>query len=123
VLASSQRSPVFWTDFDGKHYVAPTSAYCVDPLPLAGIYVLAPRDPARTEVAIEKLSPSAALNALMNQRFCTTSISPAYVVDSMAALSALAQQTPVRLLYRPQGLETLPDVVNAICEDAASYDR
>lgn len=124
VLDHVQDLLTFWTDEEGKRHVTPAAAgYCTAPLPLAAIYVLAPRDPARTEVAIEKLSPAAALNALMNQRFCMTPLSPTYAAETIAALSALAQQTPVRLLYRPHGLPTLPNVVDAICQDAIDHAR
>ena len=116
VLDAEADASARWVDGEGKHHVAPArGSHCADPLPLAAIYVLAPRDPARIAVAIERLSPAAALNGLMNQRFCMTPLSPTYVADTLAALSALAQQTPVYLLYRPHGLETLLGVVDAIC--------
>lgn len=117
VFEAGQTSPTLWTDADGKHSVEAMFAHCVAPLPLAAIYVLAPRDPARTDVTIEPLSPAAALNALMNQRFCMRPLWPTHAAETMAALAALARQTPVRLLHRPHGLATLPDVVDAICQD------
>ncbi|NCC34987.1 MAG: hypothetical protein EOM24_23700 [Chloroflexia bacterium] len=117
MFEAGQPSPTLWTDAEGKHSVEATPAHCVDPLPLAAIYVLAPRDLARTTVTIEKLSPAAALNALMNQRFCMRPLWPTHAVETMAALAALARQTPVYLLHRPHGLATLPDVVDAICQD------
>jgi hypothetical protein len=113
-----------WVDGEGKHHVAPArDAYCAAPLPLAAICILAPRDPARTEAAIERLSPAAALNGLMNQRFCMTPLSPTYAAETLAALAALAQQTPIHLLYRPNGLDTLPSIVDAIHRDAMAHER
>ncbi|WP_129673307.1 hypothetical protein [Candidatus Chloroploca sp. Khr17] len=117
VFEAGQPIPELWTDADGKHSVEATPAHCVAPLPLAAIYVLAPRDLARTSVTIEKLSPAAALNALMNQRFCMRPLWPSHPAETMMALAALAQQTPVYLLHRPHGLATLPGVVDAICRD------
>jgi len=111
-------------DGDGKHFVQPgANAYCTEPLPLAAIYILMPRDPERTAVTIEDLSPAAALNALMNQRFCTTPLSASHTASTFAALSALAQRTPVRLLHRPHGLERLPAVVAAVQENAIGHVR
>lgn len=121
VLDAVPESPSFWANADGKRYVEPAAgAYGTEPLPLAAIYVLMPRDPARIGVAINDLPPAAALNALMNQRFCTAPLSATYTATSFAALAALAQGTPVRLLHRPQGLETLPEVVAAIRENVGS---
>lgn len=113
-----------WVDVEGKHHLAPArDAYCAVPLPLAALYILAPRDPARSEVTIERLSPAAALNGLMNQRFCMTPLSPTYAAETLAALSALAQQIPIHLLYRPNGLDTLPSIVDAIHRDAMAHER
>lgn len=108
-----------YADLAGKCYVEPgAGGYCHDSLPLAAVYVLMPRDPACVTVAIQDLAPAAALNALMNQRFCAVPISPSYPRTSLAALSDLARHIPVRLVHRPQGLETLPAVVAAIQKDA-----
>lgn len=124
VIENAQDAPTIWSDDDGKLHVAPAvAAYCGQPQPLAALYVLMPREPDRTHVAIERLTPAAALNALMNQRFCMSPFSPTYAAESMAALSALVQRTPVNMLYRPHGLETLPGVVDAICEDTKGHDR
>lgn len=106
-----------WTDDEGKcHLETAAAAYCSTPLPLAAIYVLMARDPGRREVAIEELAPAAALSELMQQRFSTLPLDATYTAASLAALSELAQQTPVRLLYRPEGLETLASVVAAVRE-------
>lgn len=124
VLDAEADAPAFWVDVEGKHHLAPArDAYCSVPLPLAAIYILAPRDPARADVAIDKLSPAAALNGLMNQRFCATPLWPTYATETLAALSSLAQQTPVHLLYRPNGLDTLPSIVDAIHWDIVAHER
>lgn len=107
-----------WTDAEGKrHLEPPAAAYCSNPLPLAAIYVLMTRDPERREAAIEELAPAAALNALMQRRFSTVPLDARYTAASLAALSDVVQQTPVRLLYRPEGLETVPGVVAAVQEN------
>jgi hypothetical protein len=119
VIEAEPATLPFSADADGKHFVEPASnAYCAQALPLAAIYILMPRDAGRTQAACETLSPAAALNALMNQRFSTAPLFPSYTATSFAKLSDLAQRIPVRLLYRPQGLETLPAVVRTIQEDA-----
>lgn len=123
VIDTQSAPATYWTGKDGKHLVAPGSgAYCSEALPLAVIYVLMPRDPHCSEISIEELSPSAALNALMNQRFGTIPLSTSHTASTFNSLAALAQRVPVRLLYRPHGLETLPAVVAAIREDALSHD-
>ena len=124
VLAAQLDASLDFADLAGKRYVEPgATAYCDDPLPLAAIYVLLPRDPGCTAATIEGLAPAAALNALMNQRFCTFPLDPAYPTTSLAALSGLARRTPVRLLHRPQGLESLPAVVSAIQKDVTGHGR
>jgi len=121
VFEAGQVSSAIWTDTEGKHHVEPSFAANEEPLPLAAIYVLAPRDPKRSAVTIEALDPAASLNALMNQRFCMTPLTPTHTVDSLAALSALIPEVPVRMLYRPNGLETLPEIIDAIHEDAMAH--
>ena len=124
VLESEPATLPFSADADGKYFVEPaTNAYCSQALPLAAIYILMPRDAARTQIACAALSPTAALYALMNQRFSTAPLFPSYTATSFAKLADLAQHVPVRLLYRPQGLETLPAVVHAIQEDALAHVR
>ena len=63
------------------------------------------------------MAPAAALHALMQQRFGTIGYAPTYTAASLAALAELAQQTPVRLLYCPEGLDMLPAVVTAVQGD------
>lgn len=123
VFEAAQDTPAIWTDAEGKHHINPPSAACAEPLPLAAIYVLAPRDPKRTTVTIEALDPAASLNALMNQRFCMTPLTPTHTADSLAMLSALVPQVPVRMLYRPNGLGTLPEIVDAIRKDTMAHGR
>ena len=110
-------------DGDGKFFVPPAHGqYQQNPLPLAAIYILMPRDPMRKKVDIEGLGPAGGLNALMNQRFCNAPITPTYPAETFAALSDLAQQVPVRHVYRPHGLETLPELVTAVLADIGHYD-
>ena len=107
---------------DGKHlFDPPPSVICTQPLPVAALYILAPRDPSRSEFAIEPLPPAGALNALMNQRFCMTSLSATHTEKSLAALAALVPHVPVRMLYRPNGLETLSSIVDALRRDAIGH--
>lgn len=113
-----------WTDNDGKRHIEPTAnAYCAEPQPLAALYILMPREPARREAALEKLAPAAALNALMKQRFCQASLGVTHTAASLAALAELVQQTPVRLLYRPEGLETLDSVVAVVEGSLSNHGR
>lgn len=124
VLGAGDPESALATDGDGKyHFEPPLPMISAQPLPLAAIYVLAPRDPERNTVKIESLDPAASLNALMNQRFCMTPFTPTHTADSLAALSKLVPQVPVRMLYRPNGLETLPEIVDAIHEDVRTHGR
>ncbi len=122
VLAGDETEHSLVADSDGKYlFDPPPAGICTQPLPLAAIYVLTPRDPSRSQIAIEPLPPAGALNALMNQRFCMTPLLGTHAADSLAALSVLIPQVPVRMLYRPNGLETLPLIVNAIRQDIKMY--
>jgi hypothetical protein len=77
VIEAEPATLPFSADTDGKHFVAPApNAYCAQALPLAAIYILMPRTAGRAQVACETLSPAAALNALMNQRFSTAPLFP-----------------------------------------------
>lgn len=113
-----------WTDNDGKRHIEPAAAaYCAEPRPLAAIYVLMPREPARREAASEELAPAAALHTLMKQRFCPASSEVTQTAANLAALAELVQQTPVRQLYRPEGLETLGSVVAAVQGDLNNHGK
>jgi hypothetical protein len=89
------------------------------PVPLSAIYILMPRDPGRHVAAIEPLPARRALYLLLAQRFSTTELSRTHTAAIVEALSAVAQTVPVRLLYRPHGLPTLPEVVSAVTADSA----
>lgn len=118
VLGAREPESVLVTDGDGKYlFEPPLPVISAQPLPLAAIYVLAPRDPDRKEIVIASLPPAGALNALMNQRFCMTPLTATHAQDSLTALSMMVPQVPVRMLYRPNGLETLPSIVDAIRQD------
>ena len=122
VLGARGPESTLATDGDGKYlFEPPRPVISAQPLPLAAIYILAPRDPGRVAIAIKPLSPAGALNALANQRFCMTPLTSTHAADSLTALSALVPHVPVRMLYRPNGLETLPGIVDAICQDAADH--
>jgi hypothetical protein len=91
--------------------------HCDVPVPLAAVYVLAARDGARTGAAVEPLSLSRASHELLRKRFLSVSLSTEHTAAQFRRLSSIAQQVPVRLLHRPEGLDTLPDVVRAIQAD------
>ena len=92
-------------------------------LPLGAIYLLQPRDPARAAPAIEPLPAKAALQELWARRYSTVLVSPEQAAAELAMLAQVAQQTRICYLHRPDGLETLPQVIAAMHADmGASID-
>ena len=89
-------------------------------LPLGAIYVLQPRDPARDAPEIVRLSTKAALHELWARRYSTVSVSSEQAAAELAMLAQVAQQTRICYLHRPDGLETLPQVIAAMRADIAA---
>lgn len=107
-----------------KHLRLPTAAqpgeFQPEALPLGAIYLLQPRDPARAAPAIEPLPAKAALHELWTRRYSPISVSPEHAAAELAVLAQVAQQTRICYLHRPDGLETLPQVIAAMRADVGA---
>ncbi|TRZ87060.1 hypothetical protein D4R89_10230 [bacterium] len=91
------------------------------PLPLRALYILEPRDPVRIETEIEPLPPAAALHQALVFRWSRVPITSEHAAAELGALARLTQTIPIRRVRRPDGLDTLGQVVRAIREDAISH--
>ncbi len=87
------------------------------PAPLRALYVLGPRDRARTGVTVESLTDAAALHQLMVYRWSRHTVTPEHAAAELGAMARLVRTAPVLRVHRPDGIGTLPQVVRAICSD------
>lgn len=91
--------------------------YYEQPIPLGALYILQPRQPERQQPASAALTPAAALHQLLIHRWGETPISQEHTQAEVKILAQLAKSAPVRRLYRPDSLETLPQVIELIRSD------
>jgi hypothetical protein len=91
-----------------------------DPLPLAAIYVLGERVPSLAAPAIEPIPPATAVMALMAHRSASfLTLDREKQAREFAFLSRVAVTVPVRKVSRPDSLDALPQLCDAILEDLA----
>ncbi len=91
-----------------------------DPLPLAAIYVLGERVPSLAAPAIEPIPPATAVMALMAHRSASfLTLDREKQAREFALLSRVAATVPVRKVTRPDSLDALPQLCDAILEDLA----
>jgi hypothetical protein len=67
------------------------------------------------------LAPAAALHALLSMRWSYLAISRQHTAGELAGLAALARALPVCRVFRPDGLESLPGVVDAIRSELTGH--
>lgn len=90
------------------------------PLPLAAIYLLTPRDAARAAASVRALSPSAGFLALSQNSINDFLVNRAQRTREFQTLGRLAARVPVREILRPDSLDLLPQVVDTMLEDVKS---
>ncbi len=91
------------------------------PLPLAAIYVLGERQLELSSPAIKAIDPVMAVMTLMRQRSAShLSFDAVQHTQEFAKLSHVAMCVPVRNVTRRDGLDTLPQLCDAIVQDAAN---
>jgi hypothetical protein len=100
---------------------SPHKQYQEAPLPLRALYILEPRDPARNETAIERLPHAAALHQALVFRWSRVPITSEHAAAELGALARLTQTIPVCRVRRPDGIDTLEQVVRAIRADVISH--
>ena len=90
--------------------------FCATPAPLGGIYLLAPRRPARETLTIEPLPAHRAALALLvhlyGERWLRTPKAKA-----LAWCARIAGQTPVSVVHAPPGLDRIGETAEAIVVD------
>ena len=91
------------------------------PLPLAAIYLLEARDPNLTATIITPLAPTLAVMPLLSHRYPQTfQPSSALQKREFADIVRLAGRVPIRQVHRPDSLDTLPTLCDAIVQDVGS---
>ncbi len=88
-------------------------------LPVGGIYLLEARDPARRATSIAPVPASAALMKLLEHVYVRFVLTGQGQAQDFRTLGALARSVPVRRVDRPEGLDALPEICDAIVQDAA----
>jgi hypothetical protein len=91
-----------------------------DPLPLAAIYVLGERVPSLAAPAIEPIPPAIGVMMMMAHRSASfLTLEPEKQAREFVLLSRVAVTVPVRKVSRPDSLDALPQLCDAILEDLA----
>ncbi|AFY57883.1 serine kinase of the HPr protein, regulates carbohydrate metabolism [Rivularia sp. PCC 7116] len=111
--------------FSEKRFVDLTnnseSQFYNKPLPLAAIYVLGERQSEFTTPKIEPIPPMTAVMNLMTHRSVShLKLAADKQAQEFAGLSSLAGKVPVRKVIRSDNLEALPQLCEAIVEDASN---
>jgi hypothetical protein len=90
------------------------------PLPLGGIYILSPRDPALLRATLEPLSPANGLKWLVEHRYGLITPPKKQRIAEFTQLGHLTNQIPLRRLKIPDRLDRLPAVVTTVLADATA---
>jgi hypothetical protein len=88
-------------------------------LQLGALYILAPRDARLQLPSVQPLKLQSALRHLLKHRYGSRPPMPAVVAFEYHQLARLVRQIPVRIVQRPDDLETLPHLAQAILDDWA----
>lgn len=89
-------------------------------LPLAGVFLLAPRG-STAGVAVRTVAPGELLPALLANRHTPTVLDSAGHRRDFACLGELVSCVPGRELTRPDHLETVPEVAQAVLTEAEKW--
>ena len=92
-------------------------SFPVEALPLASIYVLEPRDPTLDRPELLAVSPASALPVLMGHRRADVIPDRRNEAADFATLGRVAHIVPVRRVRRPDRLNALPMLVDAVLDD------
>ena len=92
-------------------------------VPLAAVYVLEPRDPNATVPSITSATATEAVLKLMANRFIVYHLERAEHARDFQTLCRLADRTPVRIVRRPDSLDQLPALSEAILSDYRALIR
>lgn len=103
--------PVWGERGPEKRYV-PTPAVDADILPIDALYFLAPR--GAPSVALRPVSPVGAVPRLMANRHLPQLNSPERDRRDFGVLARLAATVPVWEIARPDGLDALPEILDAL---------
>lgn len=115
VLSSSEKRYLNLTDNSETAW-----RFQSDTLPLAAIYVLGERVPSLAAPAIEPIPPAIGVMALMAHRSASfLTLEREKQAREFAVLSRVAATVPVRKVSRPDSLDALPQLCDAILEDLA----
>lgn len=109
-----------------KHFVelnqdgASTWCFHSKPLPLAAIYILGERQPKLAAASIEPISPHTGMMHLLTHKYPQSlKLERDRQALEFAYLGSLVTTVPIRQLNRPDSLDALPQLCDAIFEDVA----
>jgi hypothetical protein len=100
---------------------APAGAFrfAAEALPLGAVYFLGARRPRLTAPMIEPIAPANGLVRLAANTYSRTRLSAEHSAREFERLGRVARQVPLRLLHRPDDLDSLGSVCDAIASDLA----
>jgi hypothetical protein len=88
-----------------------------EPLPLAAVYVLAPRSGNSAAPFLTPFTGTAALMKLVSNSWAHYVDKPAFLANQFALLSRLSKRTPIRGLTAHQDAGRLPDLCQILVND------
>lgn len=94
-----------------------THRFTAHPLPLSAVYVLSQRDPNLTQVSIEPLALTQALQHLLIHSYGRGILTRSQKQAEVEQFAAIAKTLPVRHVCRPDDLQQLDDLCAAIAND------
>ena len=94
-----------------------------EPLPLAAVYVLGPRDATAATASIRPLSPAQGLLALTAHSYANHFLSREARAHEFAFLGDLVQQVPVRQVERPDAMDAVSGLCRMIRHDFKQLGR
>ena len=93
-----------------------------EPLPLIGVYLLDSPSPAGTAPRIDAMQPADGLIELVRNTYADYMLDREGRARDFALLGRVAKDTPLRLVCRPMGLDSVPRVCQAILKDARGLE-
>jgi hypothetical protein len=95
-------------------------AFCPEPLPLGGIYLLGDRQANVSTPTLQPLTGAEALIQVAANSYLFRLLSPTMRAEEFTFLSRVLRQVPVRLVRRPDDTDRLDALCDVILEDCRS---
>ena len=108
--------------FDDKRYIDLADTLQAETAPVTAIFVLEPRDASADRVRVERLSPRAALGALLRNIYRAPFLDAARAKLAAEQCAWIAGRVRVVSVHRPDGLAALPEIARAMKQYSSEPD-